>query len=213
VFWQFKFGFPRRQAAWLSVSLSAHFLFLGWMLHSPAPIFVAPREIAKGDGGSALTRIYFGGESGVTQAHPAPHVFARKVKTQSTHQLPQLSAKMQRGNSTASAVAPEGVSGGSLYGSLSYGSLAGYEVRPALPVVSVDPVVQQELLDGVVGDVVVEITIDSTGNIVDMKVLQSFNAAVDQKVLAAIEKWHFFPATRNGVPIPSKQDVHYHFPR
>jgi protein TonB len=69
------------------------------------------------------------------------------------------------------------------------------------------------MLDGITGDVIVEITIDSAGNITDMKVLQSFNPPVDQRVLAALKKWHFLPATRNGVPIPSKQDVHYHFPR
>jgi hypothetical protein len=42
-------------------------------------------------------------------------------------------------------------------------------------------------------------------------VLQSLGAAIDNKVLAALENWHFRPATRNGVAIPSKQDVYYHF--
>jgi hypothetical protein len=37
------------------------------------------------------------------------------------------------------------------------------------------------------------------------------SAAIDQKVLLALESWHFHPATRDGIPIPSKQDVHYHF--
>jgi TonB family protein len=120
---------------------------------------------------------------------------------------------MQKGSATASSLAPDGAAAGSLYGSLSYGSLAGIEVRPALPSVSFDPVVQPDLLNGMTGDEIVEITIDSVGNIVEMKVLQSLGSAVDQKVLAALEKWHFIPATRDGVPIPSKQDVHYHFPR
>ena len=44
-------------------------------------------------------------------------------------------------------------------------------------------------------------------------VLQSLGPAVDERVLAALEKWHFTPASKNGVPIPSKQDVYYHFPR
>jgi len=35
--------------------------------------------------------------------------------------------------------------------------------------------------------------------------------AIDGKVLAALESWRFHPATRDGVPIPSKQDVVYHF--
>jgi TonB family protein len=80
-------------------------------------------------------------------------------------------------------------------------------------VVSFDPIILPQLLNGMTGDVIVEITIDSAGNVIDMKVLQSFNPPVDQRVLAALEQWHFSPATRNGVPIPSKQDVHCHFPR
>jgi len=79
-------------------------------------------------------------------------------------------------------------------------------------VVSVDPVIEPDLLAGRSGDIVVEITIDSAGNITDMKVLESLGP-LDQQVLAALAKWHFLPATRDGTPIPSKQDVHYHFPR
>jgi TonB family protein len=213
MFSQFGFGISRRQAALLSSSLIAHFLFLGWILHSPAPIFVAPSLVTKGEAGSSLTRIYFGGQTGITQARPAPLVFSRQAKPRPLKQLPPLSAKMQKGNATGSSFAADAAAAGSPYGSLSYGPRVGFEVRPALPVVSFDPVVQPDLLNGVTGDVIVEITIDSVGNIVDMKVLQSLGSAVDQKVLAALEKWHFIPATRDGVPIPSKQDVHYHFPR
>ena len=43
--------------------------------------------------------------------------------------------------------------------------------------------------------------------------IQSLAPAVDSKVLAALENWRFRPATRNGAPIASKQDVYYHFPR
>jgi TonB family protein len=78
---------------------------------------------------------------------------------------------------------------------------------------SPDPAIGLDLLEGMTGDVVVEITIDEQGNVVEAKVLQGLAPLVDQRVLAAVEKWHFAPATRNGAPIPSKQDVHYHLPR
>jgi len=213
MFAQFNFGMPRRQAALLGTSVGLHILFLGMILRSPAPVFIAPSLLTKGDDGTSLTRIYFGGPTGIAQAHLVHHVFHREVKLRHTAELPPLAPKMQKGNTDSPSVVAEGAAAGSVYGSLSYGPLSGFEVRPALPVASVDPVVPSELLDGITGDVVVEITIDSAGNITDMKVLQSFTPPVDQKVLAALEKWHFLPATRNGVPIPSKQDVHYHFPR
>jgi TonB family protein len=68
-------------------------------------------------------------------------------------------------------------------------------------------------LGGLQGDVVVEVTIDDKGNIVQKIVIQSLAPAIDGKVLEALENWRFRPATRNGLAIPSKQDVFYHFPR
>jgi TonB family protein len=87
------------------------------------------------------------------------------------------------------------------------------EIRVALPVTSSDPFVDKDELGGKQGDVIVEITIDDKGNIIAKQIVESFSPAIDNKVLAALQNWHFLPATRNGVPIFSKQDVHYHFPR
>jgi TonB family protein len=101
---------------------------------------------------------------------------------------------------------------GSPYGS-DFGDLTGDDVRPALPMIFMDPhVSRSELPPGVQGDVVVEITIDATGNVVEARLLQAIGYGIDQKVIAALHEWRFRPATRNGVAIPSKHDVHYHFP-
>jgi len=213
MFAQFNSGQPKRQSALLGASVAAHLVFLGFILRSPPPIFVAPSLLTKGEGGNSLTRIYFGGRPGVAQARPAPHVFRHQTNSRRIAELPPLPPKMQQGNAAASSLAHDGNAAGSVYGSLSYGRTTGFEVRPALPVVSVDPVIQPAMLNGEAGDVVIEITIDSAGNITEMKVLQGLNPLVDQKVIAALQKWHFAPATRDAVPIPSKQDVHYHFPR
>ena len=99
---------------------------------------------------------------------------------------------------------------GSPYGSLSEGPSIGYEIRPALPVYAFDPVLGPGDL-GYEGDEVVEITIDETGNVIHTTVLQSLGRAVDAKVLAVLQSWRFHPATRDGLAIASRQDVHYHF--
>jgi periplasmic protein TonB len=204
----------KRQSLCLALSLTLHVLCLGWLLHNPAPIFVAPAAVTKGDGGSAVTRIYFGGSAGVKQEKSTSHlILPKSAKQEKGRRLAPLPAKSNAGNVTTAAARPEDAPGGSPYGSLSYGAIFGLEVRPALPVVSIDPVVGADLLNGTAGDVIIEITIDRDGNITEMKVLQSMGPLVDQRVLTALEKWHFAPATRNGTPIPSKQDVHYHFPR
>jgi len=203
----------KRQTAWLCSSLAAHFVFLAWILHSPAPLFVAPSAVVRGYSGSSMAPIYFGGYSGVTQSHPSHLTWQRAAKATKTHILAPPAAKAETGNEERASLTPSDRPAGSAFGSLSYGTYAGPEVRPALPIISPDPLVDLDLARSVQGDVVIEVTIDAQGNIVQTIVLQSLGPAVDQEVLAALEKWHFTPASRNGVPIPSKQDVFYHFPR
>ena len=212
MFTQFQSGLPKRQATSLGVSLTLHFIFLGWLLHSPAAIFVAPASVVRGQSGRSLARIYFGGQSGVSQEHPSPRLtLPRPQKSVKGHRMQPPDAKLEAGNETA-ANRPGGPAAGSPYGSLSVGTFIGPEIRPALPIVSPDPVFGSDAAS-LQGDVIVEVTIDEQGNIVQKIVLQSVNAAVDARVLAALEKWHFVPASKNGTPIPSKQDVYYHFPR
>lgn len=109
---------------------------------------------------------------------------------------------------TASSAPPSG----SVYGSSLVGSPIGQEVRPALRVKGSEPTVNPAEFAGLEGNVVIEITIDDRGNVVEKNLLQSLSPGVDRKVLAALEDWHFLPATRDGVAISSKEDVYYHFP-
>ena len=97
------------------------------------------------------------------------------------------------------------------YGTLSSGQLYGDEIRPALPIATSDPVVYPWQLPTAPGNEVIEITIDERGEIVNKTVLQSLGAEIDLKCLAALENWHFHPATRNGSPIASKQDAIFPF--
>jgi TonB family protein len=206
-------GIPRRQAAWFGGSFALHVLILAIVFKSPTPTFLRPSLVTRGESGTSPTRIYFGGQHGTLEEHASRLTFAIEPPSRRRAQpRPSPAAKVQTGNDTKAVLASQAASEGSFYGSLTEGRTTGLEIRPALPVVSVDPVIEPDLLAGRGGDVVVEITIDSAGNITDMQVLESLGP-VDQQVLAALAKWHFLPATRDGTPIPSKQDVHYHFPR
>jgi len=214
MFGQFQAAPAKRQSWFLAASLVTHFAFLAWILHSPAPIFVAPQSIVKGVKGNTLTRIYFGGHAGITQQQATNRVpFRPQPRVEPLRTLPPIPAKSQAGNQTTASSRDAEVPGGSPYGTLSYGKVFNSEVRPALPIVSPDPVFDPEVAHSSAGDVIVEVTIDEAGNIVARQILQSLGPAIDDRVMAALEKWHFLPATRNGTPIPSKQDVYYHFPR
>lgn len=102
---------------------------------------------------------------------------------------------------------------GSPYGSLTYGAVSGLEVRPAVRVFGSEPILDTDDLAGISeGNEIIELTIDAQGSIVDKSVIQSLSPAVDMRVLTALADWRFRPATRDGVAIPSKQDVYYHFP-
>ncbi len=104
-----------------------------------------------------------------------------------------------------------GAQAGQVYGTLNHGSVFGDEIRPALPTTTSDPVVYPWQLPNVPGNEVIEITIDERGEIVRKTVLVSLGPDIDTKCLAALDNWHFHPATRNGAPIPSKQDAIFPF--
>jgi len=219
---------PKRQMRSLFVSLTLHGLVLAFLLHAPAATVISPSLTLAGENGPSVTPIYWRGRAPATPPEDnskssADRTRHRKVsdarltwnqaKNEERADPPVASPSESSAASNASAVTSAGATppAGSQYGSLSSGSL-GHEVRPALPVLSSEPVVSPaDLVGGIEGSVVVEITIDEKGNIVDKVVLQGLRPAIDAKVLAALEAWHFRPATRDGVAIPSKQDVYYHF--
>jgi TonB family protein len=115
-------------------------------------------------------------------------------------------AKAQVANPVA-----EPLQAGSPQGSLPDGPTVGFVREPALPIVGPD-VPRASLPAGIQGDVIVEITIDTQGNVAETRVLQSLGPEVDEKVVATLHTWHFRPATTDGVANVSKQDVHFHFP-
>jgi TonB family protein len=205
-------GNDRRSNRTLTLSVVAHCVLLIAILLPPRAIFISPSSVKAGVNGAGLTYIYFPAKAGADQDASAatrrlvlPTEAKAKKKRVKLSPLPEPEeAKAE----VASAAPPAG----SAYGSSTIGSPIGQEVRPALRVKGSEPRVSSEEFAGHEGSVVIEITIDERGNIVQKNLLQSLNAEVDRKVLAALEDWHFLPATRDGVAIPSKEDVYYHFP-
>lgn len=88
-----------------------------------------------------------------------------------------------------------------------------HEVKLALPQVAPLPsIARSELPADFEGDIVVEITIDKDGKVARTRVLQSFGQGLEAKVVATLVKWRFTPASFDGVPVASLQDISFHYP-
>ncbi len=204
----------RRHGAAQLVSALAHIAVLGFLIWEHRPIFVSPSMMKAGEWGTAVTAVYLpqnglGGEK-ASDSKDKPRVTLPHKK--------KVAAKQEVAKVEAPAENPVDDPGGaqragSPYSSLASGPVTGHDVRPALPDVFHDPVIRRgDVPPGVEGNVMIEITIDVAGNITDMQVRQKLGYGIEEKVLAALQRWHFRPATMDGVAIASKQYVYFHIP-
>jgi protein TonB len=106
-------------------------------------------------------------------------------------------------SSPASAM-PDSSSGSDSYGSGS--------IQIALTTYSPSPVPDLSVLPhGIQGDVVVDVTIDPTGKVADLAVLHTLGYGIESSVIGTLKTWTFRPATKDGSPIASVQELHFHF--
>jgi periplasmic protein TonB len=206
---------PARRRRWSSsIVLSAvlHGLVVAAICWPTAPLFVKPTLLARGEGGDATpisVVLYVPNDLQLAAAEKPPLLSlpASSKKKQRTrlHKRTNVLESAKEVSSPTEA--------GSELGSAYDGLTSGDEVKPALPVAFQDlKIPRSELPSGLQGDVIVEITIDAQGAVVQERLLQGLGHGVDERVIAVLRDWRFHPATRNGIAIPSKHDVHFHFP-
>jgi periplasmic protein TonB len=66
---------------------------------------------------------------------------------------------------------------------------------------------------GTSGEVVLNAVIDEHGRISDLTVLKGMGPTIDDAVVATVKQWSWKPATKNGVPIQSEQELHFRYER
>jgi periplasmic protein TonB len=69
------------------------------------------------------------------------------------------------------------------------------------------------LAHGAKGDVILDAVIDEHGKITQLTLLKGLDPSIDQAVIATVKQWLFTPATKDGVPVPSEQEFHFHYER
>src|ERR1700722_18027537 len=194
-----------RRQRWLRIiSLVVHGILLTWLLHTPEPQLLTANSVASGQNGKSVTRLYWPSKTPdesnqsssdqATQRYRHQRLSHDKLTWTAQSKPPKLQAPNnqlartnEQDNSTSQTLSAlgHGAQAGALYGTLNNGPFSGNEI--------------------------IEITIDERGEIVRKTVLQSLGPDIDDKCLAALENWHFRPATRNGTAIMSKQDAIFPF--
>lgn len=195
-------------------SVTIHLLALAVIVfHNPQVIDFTASWLAHGDGSKTYQITYISPGMEATSAdvpklslpavepklRPAPK-FKRKIKPP----VRPIEANAEAGDHDSHA--------GSPLGTVLDGPIKGHEVRIALPVFPEPQVDRADLPRNLVGDVVIEVTIDAQGKVVDTKIVRSIGHEIDEKIEATIRRRRYQPALLDGVPVASRQDVHFHFP-
>jgi protein TonB len=192
-------------ATWLSVA--AHAMLMAVIVfslrHRPVRVFTLPGTAS----GTHLELAYLPGRA------PAPAVPAHtrpKVRASSTPPAPvNPPPALPHLTVTEAAPSPAAATPDSTSGSDSWGSGS---IQIALTTYSPSPAPDLSALPrGVQGDVVVDVTIDPNGKVADLAVLHTLGYGIESSVVGTLKTWVFRPATKDGTPIASVQELHFHF--
>ena len=217
MFTQIQWSGRQRWNRALLASFAVHCLLLFLLSHRGAAIFVSPSDVDLGiKGSSGSISIVYLAPVGPEKTQPPPNEQRPELRAALTPKPnPRKSdTKIRQTDQATRNDAPEQTArGGSAYGRVPGSPLTGDEVVSALPEVFPDPPVSRsDIPAGVQGDVIVEVTIDAQGNVVQTKLLQGIGYGIEQKVLSVLPRWHFRPASKDGVTIASQHIVYFHYP-
>lgn len=194
---------PDRRSAVLSVAVHAGVIAaLALMMHVHGPL-LAPKHLPGTAQGTVLMFNYqlLGAPPGSTSAQARDQAkgpaLPRPAKslTDKAKQLAQAATNEAPGN------AADGSEGD---GNISI-ALVQFHPRPTPDLSTLAP--------GASGDVVLDALIDAQGKVANLSVSKSLGQDVDQQVIATVRTWTFTPATRNGTPIASEQELLFHYER
>jgi protein TonB len=206
---------PFRRNRAVGLSVAAHLALLALIaFHNSGAIDLSSTSLAFGDGAHTYKLIYFPpSANNETAAEKDSLTFSsRLTRPKPRPRLTQRDPDRQPVVNNAEA-ADRNSQAGSPLGTMIDGPISGHEVRVAYPIIYPDPPVERSTLPrDLIGDVVIEVTIDSQGNVVETKIVQAIGHGIDEKIEATLRRWHYQPATLDGTPVASRHDVHFHFP-
>jgi protein TonB len=63
------------------------------------------------------------------------------------------------------------------------------------------------------GDVILNAVIDEHGKVTQLTLLHGVGSPIDDQVMQTVEQWTYVPAMKNGIPVASVQELHFHYER
>lgn len=191
-------------------SISLHVLLVGLMVWLHAAVYLQPKSLIRGRDGqrSAVALLSAGISAPPVRTKPDDNRNALRMHKRRKNKVAPKPDPRASAEQTVANAQPGSTKGSTLFG------LSGYhDVRVAYLTYAPDPPIDRRRLpEWVRGDVVVEVTIDEKGNVVQTKLLQSVGFGLDDVIIETLRNWRFQPAKVDGVPVSSKHDVHFHFP-
>ena len=182
-----------------------HLLVLTALIHRSKP-WIAPIRLPGTEHGSNLILAYLPGrapaQSTISAPKTAPQLAESKSPTPPIAK-PKRTTTSPNTNSPVSAQ-PDSATGADALGSGNIDiALANFFPTPKPDLSS--------LPRGTKGDVILDIVIDATGKISNLKITSGLGHGIDEAVIATVQQWTFHPATRNGEPVASEQELHFHY--
>ncbi len=192
---------------WVATSIALHACVLGALLFTMPPELM--QVVTPGDHSGHLISLTYSPGSGAPEStlegrkRPAaktvpPRIVAVTVPTPVAPPIPPPAA--------LASTSTDATSGADALG----------DGNTTLALVVVHPPPHPDLSQlpaGTRGDVIVDVVIDKTGRIAKFTMTRGLGHGVDEAVLATIKQWTFQPATRNGVPVASEQELLFHYER
>ena len=173
------------------------------LLHARV-LHVEPSRLPGTAHGTHISLIYSPGSAARTDASLAALKPVPSKLTQAYKLPPKPVTQAASSIAAPSAANPSAAQGGDARGSGNVTvALAIFFPRPTPDLT--------QLPHGTRGDVIVDVTIDEKGRIVESQVAQGLGHGVDETVLAILQTWTFKPATKDGVAVPSQQEILFHY--
>jgi protein TonB len=190
---------------WTVASVGVHVCVLGALLYVHSPRLTTVERPGDANG-HLLSMVYAPGLSAPAATLQSPKTPPRKPVPPTSVPTPTPAPPVVSATATAATSSPDAASG--------VDALGDGNTTVALVVIHPSPKPDlSQLPSGTSGDVIVDVVIDRDGRIAKYTMMRGLGHGVDQTVLATIQQWTFQPATRDGHPVVSEQELLFHYVR